>query len=469
MQISKKFSNTRNIKYSSSGVWLLLVTILFNQHYIFASSLPTSTDLYNQQLIHDNCRKFKDCKDDSTVLAKNGQFARSDIKLRYNPVIFVPGDGGSQLEARLNKTQRVHYVCDLVSDWFDIWLNLHLLTPVFIDCVYDNMRLHYNATTRSTHNTDGVDIRAYQFGSLQSVSYLDRYRIPKTDYFETIVATLEKENKLAREIDMRGAPFDFRKAPNELPEFFKNLSDLIEEQYIASDYRPVTLVCHSMGCLNSVLLLNQKSDTWKDIHIKRLITLGAPWSGSFKAISAMLFGDNLGIPLLDAKKLGVLESSFPSLMYLFPTPPTYLRNRTLIQTPKMNYTLDNFDDFLKIVKLQDQMDMWHDVRDLGPGLKAPNVEIWCLYGSGQQTPTKIVVKSNITDDISKWAYEELQGDGDGTVNIESLEACKQFRSGQTKPVYLRKFDNIDHIDILRSKDPGLFIAQNILKYDLDLE
>lgn len=391
-----------------------------------------------------------------------------EIKYRsskFNPVIFIPGDGGSQLEARLNKTYRVHYICAEQSDWYDIWLNLHLMGPLLIDCLYDNMKLHYDNKTRTTNNTQGVDIRARDFGSIDSVTYLDILHVPKTDYFENIVATLEKQNNLTRNVDMLGASFDFRKAPNELELHFKNLTSLIETLYAQSNYRPITLICHSMGCLNSLHLLNQKSDIWKEIHIKRLITLGAPWDGSFKAISSMFFGDNLGIPLLDTKKLRVIQSSFPSLMYLFPKGPTF-ENLTLVETLNTNYTLNDLDQLLTKANLSDQLEMWRDTRKIANNLKAPNVEIWCLYGSGYPTPKKLIISNEISAAIDSWKYNEIQGDGDGTVNIESLEACKSFRQQQREPVYTREFQNIDHIEILRGKSVADIISREILMRDL---
>ena len=33
------------------------------------------------------------------------------------PVVLVPGDGGSQIEARLNKTEVAHFWCSKTSDW----------------------------------------------------------------------------------------------------------------------------------------------------------------------------------------------------------------------------------------------------------------------------------------------------------------------------------------------------------------
>lgn len=381
----------------------------------------------------------------------------------YNPVVFIPGDGGSQMEAKLNKTRRDHYICDLVSDWYDIWLNVHLLVPYSFDCLVDNMMLHYNSTTRRTSNTEGVQIRPTNFGSLDSVDYLDIVRIPGTAYFDTIIATLEKSNGMVRNSDMIGAPFDFRKAPNELEQFFVDLKLLIEDHYVRNNFRRVTLICHSMGCLNSLYLLNRQTQNWKDVYIQRLITLGAPWDGSFKAISAMLHGDNLGIPLLNKQKLQTLQSSFPSLMYLFPRAPTFTEDRVLIETPTVNYTLKNLDAMFNATGLFDQREMWHDTRQIAANLTAPNVELWCLYGAGYETPSKIIYQGEL--DSNK--YTEIQSDGDGTVNIESLRACENFAQHQEKPVHTRQFDGVDHITILRGSDAANYISETILPRDME--
>lgn len=382
---------------------------------------------------------------------------------RPNPVIFIPGDGGSQLEAKLNKTYRIHYICDQVSDWYDIWLNIHLLAPYAFDCLSDNLRLVYNKTSRTTRNTEGVLIRPTNFGSIDSVDYLDIYKLPKTSYFATIIEGLEKRSGLVRNVDMVGAAFDFRKGPNELGEFFSNLTSLIQQQYVMNNYRPVTLICHSMGCLNSVLLLNNQTQNWKDVYIKRLIALAAPWDGSVKAIGAMLYGDNLGIPLLNQNKLQSLQSTFPSLMYLFPRNPTFNNSRVLVSTKYKNYSLDNLDELFADAGLMDQMEMWYDTKSFAASLKAPNVELWCLYGSGIETPGKIVFK----DTFAANTYIEIESDGDGTVNIESLMACEQFQSEQKQPVYTRMFPSVDHIDILRGNEATDFIVSEIMRNDIE--
>ena len=59
----------------------------------------------------------------------------------------VPGDGGSRIEAKLNKTWVPHYFCYKKSDWFELWLNVHYLAPEAIDCWADNMRLRYDSSS----------------------------------------------------------------------------------------------------------------------------------------------------------------------------------------------------------------------------------------------------------------------------------------------------------------------------------
>ena len=36
----------------------------------------------------------------------------------------VPGDGGSQIEARVNRSIPIHFWCYDHTDWFDLWLNI---------------------------------------------------------------------------------------------------------------------------------------------------------------------------------------------------------------------------------------------------------------------------------------------------------------------------------------------------------
>lgn len=130
------------------------------------------------------------------------------------PVIFIPGDGGSQLEAKINKSSVVHYLCAKTSsDYFNIWLNMELLVPVIIDCWIDNIKLEYDNVTRTTRNMPGVDIRIPGFGSSETVEWLDPSHASPGSYFKDIGTRLV-DLGYSRNQSIRGAPYDFRKAPS---------------------------------------------------------------------------------------------------------------------------------------------------------------------------------------------------------------------------------------------------------------
>lgn len=129
----------------------------------------------------------------------------------------VPGDGGSQLFAKLDKPDVVHYFCDRKTDsYFNLWLNMALLVPFVIDCWIDNMRLEYDNRTRLTSNSPGVDIMVPGFGNTTTVEYVDPSQVSVTGYYNTLV-NFFAANGYRRGYDIRGAPYDFRKSPSESP------------------------------------------------------------------------------------------------------------------------------------------------------------------------------------------------------------------------------------------------------------
>lgn len=66
----------------------------------------------------------------------------STIRKNKKLIAFVvPGDGGSQVEAKLNKPSTIHYYCEKTADFFNIWLNPKLLVPLVIECWIDNVKV----------------------------------------------------------------------------------------------------------------------------------------------------------------------------------------------------------------------------------------------------------------------------------------------------------------------------------------
>ncbi|XP_030024885.2 phospholipase A2 group XV [Manduca sexta] len=365
-----------------------------------------------------------------------------------SPVILIPGDGGSQLEARLNKTSVVHYICAKTSpNYFNIWLNLELLVPFVIDCWVDNLRLEYDNVTRTTSNPAGVDIRIPGWGNPEPVEWLDPSHDSTGAYFNSIADSLVKIG-YKRNVSIVGAPYDFRKAPNENKEFFVKLKTLIEDTYTKNNKSSVTLLVHSMGGLMAMHFLKLQKQSWKDQYVKRIISLSTPWAGSMKAVKVFAIGDDLGSLMLRESIMRTQQITCPSLAWLLPSPLFWKPSEVLVQTDKYNYTVKDFQKLFTDMELPTAWEMKKDTEQYMNDFSAPGVDVHCIYGYNISTVERLVYKPGTWLD----GYPTLAtGDGDGTVNLRSLSACERWRKRRLRGPHALKslpLPGAEHLKIL---------------------
>lgn len=105
------------------------------------SKLLTTNDIFqsNHQDQDDNeGERFHQAIDDASFnffAPRSSAPLSSQKSSKLNPVILVPGDGGSRIQAKLDRQTSAHVYCERKSnDWFDLWLNLSLLVPFALDC-----------------------------------------------------------------------------------------------------------------------------------------------------------------------------------------------------------------------------------------------------------------------------------------------------------------------------------------------
>ncbi|XP_015921524.1 lysosomal phospholipase A and acyltransferase [Parasteatoda tepidariorum] len=364
-----------------------------------------------------------------------------------SPVILVPGDGGSQLEAKLDKPETVHYFCNKkTDDFFSLWLNLELLVPYVVDCWVDNMRLVYDNNTRTTSNAPGVSIRVPDFGNTSSVDWLDPSQISPSSYFINIIQMLVAEG-YTRGLNIRGAPYDFRKAPNEMTDFFNAMKNMTEETYEKNAQTKVTFVCHSMGCPLMSYFFNQQTQQWKDKHIKAMVTLGGAWGGAVKAIKTFAAGENLGVFVISQINVRREQRTSPSLAYVMPSQLLWKDNEVMMITDKKNYTKNDFYQLFQDIDFPDGYEMYKDTLPYAlKGMNPPGVEIHCMHGINVTQTIEMLDYRNTSHfpDNPKLIY----GDGDGTVNVRSLEACLLWQGKQKQKIYHTPLNNVDHMGIL---------------------
>ncbi|MPC34013.1 Group XV phospholipase A2 [Portunus trituberculatus] len=374
------------------------------------------------------------------------------------PVILVPGDGGSQMEAKLDKPAVVHYVCAKKTDsWFDLWLNMESLIPGFIDCWIDNMRLVYDNTTRTTKNSPGVMTRVPGFGSTSTVEWLDpSHHYPTSYFYDVVEAMVTGSLGYVRDFTVRGAPYDFRKAPNEQQNYFKALKHMTESMYNAVGYRVVYLL-HSMGGPMIWYFLANQPQSWKDKYVEGVISMAGAWGGSVKAVKVYTAGDNLGIYLINPRSIREEQRSATSLAFLLPSPDLWKEDEVLVQTPKKNYTTSNFKDLFEALNLPDAYDMYLDTKNLLKDAPPPGVDLYCLYGHGIYTVDKLVYQEGNFPDKPELSY----GDGDGTVNLRSAKVCESFASKQRRKVHAKAFPVMEHMAILKDVDSILYVLETL--------
>ncbi|EPY84180.1 group XV phospholipase A2 precursor [Camelus ferus] len=356
---------------------------------------------------------------------------------RPPPVVLVPGDLGNQLEAKLDKPTVVHYLCSKRTDsYFTLWLNLELLLPVIIDCWIDNIR-----TSRATQFPDGVDVRVPGFGKTFSLEFLDPSKSSVGSYFYTMVESLVGWGYTRGE-DVRGAPYDWRRAPNENGPYFLALREMIEEMHQLYG-GPVVLVAHSMGNMYTLYFLQRQPQAWKDKYIRAFVALGAPWGGVAKTLRVLASGDNNRIPVIGRLKIREQQRSAVSTSWLLPYNSTWSSEKVFVRTPTANYTLQDYHRFFQDISFEDGWLMRQDTEGLVEAMVPPGVRLHCLYGTGVPTPDSFYYES-FPDRDPKICF----GDGDGTVNLQSALQCQAWHSRQEHEVSFQALPGSEHIAML---------------------
>jgi len=94
-------------------------------------------------------------------------------------------------------------------------------------------------------------------------------------------------------------------------------------------------------------------------------------------------------------------------------------------------------------------DIYKNVGDIIPSIKAPNVTTHCLYGI--EYPTQLTYSYGDSDwDNDPVVLEYVSGDG--TVPEQSLRECLSWKKEQTAPLNYEEFSMREHKSILEDPD-----------------
>ena len=139
----------------------------------------------------------------------------------------------------------------------------------------------------------------------------------------------------------------------------------------------------------------------------------------------------------------VEQRTNPSLNWLMPNLNFWNPEELFVEAQNMNITKDNFEDFYKMLKSDHGLALWHDTKDLIKDFTPPEVEVFCIYSHGLDTVEKLAFYQFPNSSLVK-----INGDGDNTVNLRSLQACESWISKQSQPIHTKAFHRLDHLGIL---------------------
>ena len=219
------------------------------------------------------------------------------------------------------------------------------------------------------------------------------------------------------------------------------------------------------GLVSHYFLSNYVNQEWKDMHIGLFITLGAVWAGASRPLKALISGDSDGIfKLTKCLSLRTDERSFPSDYWLMPSLLDTVWNRSapIVTTPDKQYTSNDILELITDLKIFNGELMYTGVINASvQGLPPPNVTTYCIYGIDKQTEESYTYTNEYGHQFPDGTPHVSHGLGDGTVNLQSLQACRRWVGQQSYPVHWKELNNSEHMTIMR-EDRVLEIIKNLV-------
>eukprot|EP01130_Rhizamoeba_saxonica_P002225 TRINITY_DN12073_c0_g1_i1.p1 TRINITY_DN12073_c0_g1~~TRINITY_DN12073_c0_g1_i1.p1 ORF type:complete len:462 (-),score=112.27 TRINITY_DN12073_c0_g1_i1:26-1390(-) len=374
------------------------------------------------------------------------------------PIIFVPGLGGSGIQAKLERNDVPAWYCFKTWDWFGLWVSLY---EVFAqECWLDNMVLNYNESENTYSNNLGVATKPHDFGGLKGIDYLDHTvdMFGLTAVFADFIKHYESVGYKPGK-NLFGAPFDWRYPVDTLytnTSFATDFKKLIEHAYEVSGNKKVHLLGHSMGGKLSLYFLNRADDQWKKKYIASFIPVATPWSGSVKALKAVISGDDfgfnlLGFSLLQLEKVSRIGRTAGGVVSLIPEKLLWGSNQVFVQTPSKKYTSNDFDDLFVDIGSAETAVIHQRTYNNETQLNHPEVTTYCLYGYGVDTPITLHYPEFTPGKVHQPSHIDYSDKGDGTVPLLSLQECQLWES-EHAPIKCREYDVREHVGILADNE-----------------
>jgi pimeloyl-ACP methyl ester carboxylesterase len=325
------YTDFTDVKFNFDSVTLFNNTKYHILIYTDSSLCPGANDFpiyaYDTEDVAPNTNVAYTRYDSDRYLGNGDLYFKINIidqKPAHNPVIIVPGIAGSYLnENTFLKTE--------------IWPDFQQMLGLG-DSYLDELAMLDDGSP------DSFRTLLKPSDAIRKVEALGAIKV--ADVLDGLIKELEKdgyeENK-----DLFVFSYDWRAdmraiaGKNEnFPYPIKTLKNEIDDVIKQTGAEKVDIVAHSMGGL----LVKTFISEFDNSTIGKLIFVATPNFGTPKAFKALMYGDNLGLPVLNEKELYKISQNMPAVYQLLPS-RAYLdiKNFNIPNPDYKSYVADIFD------------------------------------------------------------------------------------------------------------------------------
>ena len=161
----------------------------------------------------------------------------------------------------------------------------------------------------------------------------------------------------------------------------------------------------------------------------------------------------LGVPRVLVNPLNIRDEQRTSTsnLYMLPAEKYWPTTDVIARTKTRSYGINDVDKFLKDVGFPEGAAMRkHMVNSTALMATTPGIPIQCFYGMIKKSTVETLEYEDDADFPGK-PSNMVMGDGDGTVNLESLRLCGAFQSKQKEAISVKVIPGVDHTGLISEK------------------
>ncbi|KAA6383156.1 MAG: putative group XV phospholipase A2 [Streblomastix strix] len=331
-----------------------------------------------------------------------------------NPVILVPGLGGSRLDFKSKSSSSSKY--DTL--WLALW------DSAFHTSWIKNVSVIFNSSSNQFQSQPDLDVRPVDFGGVDGISIIaPALPIPsESGYYDKLVSSLKKAGYTVGQ-NLFGIPFDFRiMNPQQLVKsgVYEQVKRIVEKAYIMNGNKRVHFIGHSEGCsFVHNLLIDYINDTsWNDKYISSLNLVSPVFGGAVTALAFATGPKKWVVPWLSGDKTYEMVKNFAATVEIVTEKNM---NKEEATSTIYQVSVKNLTWLFDSTGRQDQSTTLKYMQTyVNKPPKAPGIKVNLHYGFDSQSEQN---ELNNKDLDYWWMTEgkEINGEGDGTVNLQSLK------------------------------------------------